>query len=127
MVGHNHPYRRNSLHNILGIYCNYCLEMVIITSLKYFNRGKHVNILTQRARHWATPGRGKSALPPEGARKVVPMFFICRTGLSVLDGSLSVPDTLHIFGSYPNLSLLYQRNNLVTKNCYPSMACSLTF
>jgi ubiquinone/menaquinone biosynthesis C-methylase UbiE len=35
-----------------------------------------VNILTQRARLWATPGRGKSALPPEGARKVVPMFLI---------------------------------------------------
>ena len=35
-----------------------------------------VNILAQRARLWVTPGRGKSALPPEGARKVVPMFLV---------------------------------------------------
>jgi hypothetical protein len=58
-----------------------------------------VNILAQRARLWVTPGRGKSALPPEGARKVVPMFFIYRTDLSVLGVALSIPDTLHIFGS----------------------------
>jgi hypothetical protein len=86
-----------------------------------------VNILVQRARLWVTPGRGKFALPTEGARKVVPMFFIYRTGLSVLDVSLSVPDILHIFGSYPNLSLLYQHSILWPKNCCPSMACSLTF
>ena len=35
-----------------------------------------VKILAQRARPWVTPGRGKSALPPEGARKVVPMFLV---------------------------------------------------
>ena len=35
-----------------------------------------VNILAQRARLWVTPGRGKSALPPEGAREVVPMGLV---------------------------------------------------
>jgi hypothetical protein len=88
---------------------------------------KFVNILAQRARLWVTPGRGKFALPTEGSRKVVPMFFIYRTDLSVLGVSLSVSDTLHIFGSYPNLSLLYQHSILWPKNCCPSMACSLTF
>jgi len=46
---------------------------------------------------------------------------------TVLGVSLSVPDTLHIFGSYPNLSLLYQHSILGPKNCCPSMSCSLTF
>ena len=48
MVGHNHSYWRNSFHNILGIYCNYCLEMVIITPLKYLNRGKHLKASPKR-------------------------------------------------------------------------------
>ena len=50
---------------------------IISTFLKALNATtKNVNILAQRARPWATPGRGKSALPPEGAREVVPMFLV---------------------------------------------------
>ncbi len=47
----------------------------LMTPNKDKSANKLVNILAQRARLWVTPGRGKSALPPEGARKVVPMFF----------------------------------------------------